>query len=190
MAPEEKTYLTVKFPLKDTSGQIKSLCSIATDITERKKTEIQLRESEQKLNAILSSLGEGVVVTDASGKFIFFNNSAEEILGLGITDTPLPEWSARYGSFRPDGVTLFPPEELPLARGLKGESTNDVELFVRNENIPEGRSIKVTGRPIFDDQQKIIGSVVVCRDISHEKTLEAQIRELTRRCKELLGSKS
>jgi PAS domain S-box-containing protein len=188
LAPQEKTYLTVKFPLKDTEGKIKALCSIATDITERKKAEMQLRESEQKLNAILASLGEGVVVTDANGKFIYFNQVAEEILGLGMTDTPLPEWSVRYGSFRPDGVTIFPPEELPLARGLKGESTNDVELFVRNEKIPEGRYIKVTGRPIFDDQKQIIGSVVVCRDISHEKNLEALIKDDEKRLKTVIVS--
>jgi PAS domain S-box-containing protein len=188
LAPEERTYLTVKFPLKDVEGHITALCSIATDITERKKAEVQLRESEQKLKAILSSLGEGVVVSDAKGKFIYFNDIAEEILGLGMTDTPLADWSSTYGSFKPDGVTLYPPEELPLARGLKGEATNEVELFVRNDNIPEGRAIKVTGRPIFDDQDKIIGSVVVCRDITHEKELKALIQENEQRLKTVIAS--
>ncbi|GAA4430556.1 hypothetical protein GCM10023188_17310 [Pontibacter saemangeumensis] len=186
--PAERTYLTVKFPLRDTEGQINALCSIATDITERKKAEKQLLESEQKLKAILASLGEGVVVSDASGRFTYFNDIAEEILGLGMTDTPLSDWSARYGSFRPDGVTLYPPEELPLARGLKGEETNEVELYVRNDKIPEGRSIKVTGRPILDDQKNIIGSVVVCRDITHEKALEALIRENEERLKTVIAS--
>jgi PAS domain S-box-containing protein len=188
LAPEEKTYLTVKFPLKDTEGHINALCSVATDITERIKAEKQLRESEQKLKAILGSLGEGVVVSDASGRFIYFNEIAEQILGLGMTDTPLAEWSSIYGSFRPDGVTLYPPEELPLARGLKGEATNDVELFVRNDNIPEGRAIKVTGRPIFDEQDKIIGSVVVCRDISHEKEMEALIQANEKKLKTVIAS--
>ncbi|MCJ8165531.1 PAS domain-containing protein [Pontibacter sp. E15-1] len=186
--PEERTYITVKFPLKDTKGRINALCSIATDITERKKAEVLLRESEQKLNAILSSLGEAVVVADASGNFTYFNDIAEQILGLGITDTALPDWSARYGSFRPDGVTLYPSEELPLARGLRGESTTDVELFVRNDNIPEGRAIKVTGRPILDDQEKVIGSVVVCRDVTHEKQLEALIQESEQRLKTVIAN--
>ncbi len=186
--PEERTYITVKFPLRDTEGHINALCSIATDITERKKAEQQLRESEQKLSAILSSLGEAVVVADANGNFTYFNDIAEQILGLGMTDTPLHNWSARYGSFRPDGVTLFPSEELPLARGLRGESTTDVELFVRNDNIPEGRAIKVTGRPILDDQRRVIGSVVVCHDITHEKELEALIQESEQRLETVIAN--
>lgn len=190
LGAEEKTYLTVKFPLKDAAGEMNALCSIATDITLRKKAEVTLRESEQRLQAILSSLGEGVVVTDATGKFTYFNRVAEELLGLGMTDTPLESWSVRYGSFRPDGVTLFPSEELPLAKGLKGESTNDVELFVRNEKIPKGRFIKVTGRPIFDEHQKIIGSVVVCRDIDKEKRVENALKRLRGRFRKLMRYKS
>lgn len=190
LGPEEKTYLTVKFPLKDAQGNMNAMCSIATDITQRKKAEMELRESQQRLQAILASLGEGVVVTDAAGRFTYFNRVAEELLGLGMTDTPLENWSQRYGSFRPDGVTLFPSEELPLARGLKGESTNDVELFVRNENIPKGRFIKVTGRPIFDDEQKIIGSVVVCRDIDKEKKVEKALLRLRARYRKLFRQKS
>ncbi|MGV3503240.1 MAG: PAS domain-containing protein [Adhaeribacter sp.] len=189
VGPEEKTYLTVKFPLRDAKGQMNALCSIATDITERKKAETELRQSHQMLQAILASLGEGVVVTDAQGRFTYFNRVAEDLLGLGITDTPLENWSLRYGSFRPDGVTLFPPEELPLARGLKGEATDDVELFVRNENIPKGRFIKVTGRPIFDDQQHIIGSVVVCRDIDKEKKVEKAFQRLRGRYRKMFRQK-
>ncbi|WP_114784347.1 PAS domain-containing protein [Botryobacter ruber] len=174
---EERTYLTVKFPLKDLEGDLYGLCSISTDITERKKMEELLRENEQRLNAILAGMGEAVVVVDNTGKFIFFNDIAEEVLGLGLTDTPVAEWSSRYGSFMPDGKTEFPPEELPLFRGLKGESTDDVEIFVRNANIPDGRSIKVTGRPIYNDTNEIIASVVVARDITHEKHLEHLIHE-------------
>ncbi|MFD3002003.1 PAS domain-containing protein [Pontibacter toksunensis] len=188
LTPEERTYLTVKFPLRDTQGRTNALCSIATDITERKKAEVRLRESEQKLKTILASLGEGVVVSDARGRFTYFNDIAEEILGLGMTDTPLSDWSSTYGSFRPDGKSLYPPEELPLAKGLKGEGTNDVELFVRNANIPEGRHIKVTGRPIFDDQEKVIGSVVVCRDITNEKNQEMLIRESEKRLNAVVAS--
>ncbi|MHA6247225.1 PAS domain-containing protein [Pontibacter sp. CAU 1760] len=185
---KERTYITVKFPLKDMAGHINALCSIATDITDRKEAEVKLRESEQMLNAILTNLGEGVVVADATGKFIYFNDISEKILGLGITDTPLTEWSKTYGSFLPDGITPFPPEELPLARGLKGESTNEVELFVRNNNVPDGRFIKITGRPVYDKQQRIVGSVVVFRDVTNEKDLEDLINESELKLKTVLAS--
>ncbi|WP_197088645.1 PAS domain-containing protein [Rufibacter radiotolerans] len=173
----QRTFLTVKFTLKDTEGVIYGLCSISTDITDRKLMEVLLRNDERRLNAILSGLGEGVVVVDTSGKFIFFNEIAEDILGLGKTDTAISDWSKTYGTFFPDGKTYYPPEELPLAKGLKGESLDNVEIFIRNENIPDGRAIKVTGRPVYNDKNEIIASVVVCRDITYEKQLEQLIQE-------------
>ena len=185
---EKRTYLTVLFPLKDTEGQPYGLCSIATDITERKQMETQLRESEQRLQAIISSIGEGVVVSDTNMNFIVFNPIAEEILGFGIADIPVNEWSSRYGTYRPDKVTPFPSEELPLFRALHGESANEVEMFIRNPVFPAGKSISVTGRPIRNNQQDIIGSVVVFRDISAMKHLEALILENDKRLQAIIAS--
>jgi len=37
-----------------------------------------------------------------------------------------------YGSYLPDAVTLYPPNELPLVRAMRGESVDAVEVFIRN----------------------------------------------------------
>jgi PAS domain-containing protein len=185
---DKRTYLTVIFPLKDTEGLAYGLCSIATDITERKQMETLLRESEQRLQAIISSIGEGVVVSDTNMNFIVFNPIAEEILGFGAVEIPVTEWASRYGTFRPDKVTPFPSEELPLFRALKGESADEVEIFIRNQVFPEGKFICVTGRPIRNNQKEIIGSVVVFRDISAMKHMEELILENEKRLKTIISS--
>jgi PAS domain S-box-containing protein len=43
------TYISIKFPLRDTAGTIYAVCGISTDITERKRTEYELRTSLDKL---------------------------------------------------------------------------------------------------------------------------------------------
>ena len=62
----------------------------------------------------------------------------------------------------PDGGDL----DLPLARALRGEETDQVELFIRNEHVPDGVFISVTGRPLRDERNQVCGGVVVLRDIT------------------------
>ena len=55
-------YLSVKFPLIDKDGKLGGVSGISTDITERRKAEIKLFESEKKLSALFSSMTEMVVI--------------------------------------------------------------------------------------------------------------------------------
>ena len=44
-------------------------------------------------------------------------------------------------------MTPFAEGELPLVRAIRGESTDSVNMFVRNANVPEGVFVSVDGRP-------------------------------------------
>src|ERR1700675_4953662 len=81
---------------------------------------------------VLENLGDGVIVADAAGRILYVNPAAERVLGVGRVDAPPEEWADRYGVFYPDAVTPHPSLELPLARALRGEETDQVELFIRN----------------------------------------------------------
>jgi two-component system, sensor histidine kinase and response regulator len=128
------------------------------------------------LEAVLSSMGGGVVVADAQGRFQVFNPMAQQLLGVGSGDVPPEQWSSYFSMFRPDGVTPFPSDELPLARALKGESVDNVEMFIRRPSLPSDAFINVTGRPIKDAEGRIYGGVVVFYDITERKRAEAAIR--------------
>ena len=164
--------LVLKFPLQDADGR-QLIGGAAFDITDRKRAERSLAEQKSILQSILDSMGEGVAATNERGEFIIFNPAALRITGLGPMGTTPAEWIEAYGVYQSDGKTKMPPEELPLGRALRGESTDSLELFARNPAKPEGTWMAVTGRPLVDHEGQTRGAVVVFRDTTERrKTLE------------------
>ncbi len=181
-------------PLTTTEGSF-VLASII-DITERKRIEVELHRAKEAaesanrvLDSSLKSIADGVIVADAQGKFLFWNAVAEEIIGVGATETPIEGWAARYGCFLPDMVTPYPSEDLPLSRTIRGEEVHEVDLFIRNLKKPEGVWISVNGRPMRDDANVVQGGVVVFRDMTErrqaQEALARQAQELARSNTEL-----
>jgi len=68
------------------SGGRKLLLTVIRDITERKKAEESIQRDRNQLEAILSSLAEGIVVRDTGNRIILMNLAAEQMLGLRIED--------------------------------------------------------------------------------------------------------
>ncbi len=171
-------------PLFDENQEVVAYVYVVHDITKDKIAAIQLEKAMQDLqnqvqltNTIFGSMGDGVIAADASGAFTIFNPSAEKILGIGPIDTTPEKWSEVYGFFFPDRVTLFPADELPLARALKGEASDEVEMFVRNPNVPEGVFISVSGRPLNEEDSIEMGGVIVFRDVSHRAIAEEALTQ-------------
>lgn len=139
-------------------------------------SEQELRRQKGILQSILDSMTEGVVVADEQGRFILFNKMAEKILGLGIIEALPDEWTQTYGVFLPDGVTPLPNDRLPLMRAIRGETSDQVEMFVRNAKIPQGVYISVSGAPLLDELGTNKGGVAVFRDITIQKRAEQRLR--------------
>ncbi len=170
------TYLSVKFPLTDHDGTSYALCGISTDITPRQRAEVALREQSEVLRSILDNMADAVIVADESERFLVFNPAAERMFGFGATATTSLEWSEQYGLYLTDMVTPFPAAQLPLARAIRGEATNDVEIFVRHDVRPEGAWVLANGRPLRDEHGHPRGGVIVCREITERKTIEERLR--------------
>ena len=136
----------------------------------------ELRNQVQLTETVFNSISDGVVVADEAGNFLLVNPSAEQIVGMGPTDTPSDQWSETYGTFYPDKVTPFPNEELPLVHAMQGRVTDEVDLFIRNSENPDGCFINVTGRPLQDERNSVRGGVIVFRDVTKAKSTEAQVR--------------
>jgi PAS domain S-box-containing protein len=121
------------------------------------------------LESVIECLPDGVILTDLSGTFLIFNSAAEQILGTRPRDVPSTDWARTYGYFLPDGVTPYPNDQLPLARALRGQEVTDAEIFVRNEQVPDGRWVNASAQPWRDETGATRGALLVFRDVSAEK---------------------
>lgn len=174
------------------------------EIAERKEAEQQLAKqaedsarSRQTLETqtrmfklVLDSMGEGLVAADREGHFLIWNDAAKKQMGRDAADIPSEQWTPHYQVYLPDGITPYPPEELPLVRALHGESVR-VELAVVR---PDRGStfLEVTAKPMKDDQGGLCGGVALLRDVTERKRAEdvlaGQALELSRYAEELSAS--
>ena len=129
----------------------------------------------QLMLAIFDSISDGVIVADEKGN-LTFNQSAERIIG-GKVDTVLEQRTEEYSIFYPDKVTPIPTEELPLVRALRGEATDEMEMFIRTTAKPEGVYISSNGRPIASPGTAARGGVVVFRDVTERVRAEEALAQ-------------
>lgn len=141
--------------------------------SDRSKAEEALQNQTEILTSILNNMGDAVIVADKRYRFLIFNPAAEHMFGTGATETRAEGWSRTYGLYLPDQITPFPPEDLPLARAIRGEEVHDLEMFVKHEKAPDGRWTRVSARPLKDAKGELSGGVIVCRDITERKKEDA-----------------
>ena len=140
-----------------------------------KKTVDDLQHQIQLMLAIFDSISDGVIVADEKGN-LTFNQSAERIIG-GRVDTVLKQRTEEYSIFYPDKVTPVPTEELPLVRALRGEATDEMEMFILTAAKPEGVYISTNGRPIASPGTTDRGGVVVFRDVTERVRAEEALAQ-------------
>ncbi len=163
-------------------SQVKLIDELQHEIAALKAANLELKSQINLMQTIFDSLSEGVVVTSLDGEFLLANPSAQEITGVGPTEGPPEEWDKTYGTFYADTVTIMPSTELPLYKAMQGETTDNINLFMRNANKPDGVFISVSGRPLYDATDSLIGGAIVFRDVTQlnevKRQLETTIAEL------------
>ncbi len=160
---------------------------VVRDLTQKKEVDAKLEQANreqqrqaQLLETVFNSISDGVIVADAEGQFTIFNPSAEQIVGIGMLETPPEQWTDQYGIFLPDQKTHLPTDQIPLVRAIQGHNTDDMELFIRNEKKPDGVYISVSGRPLEKDIDEHGGGVVVFHDITERKITEMELEQTAR----------
>jgi PAS domain S-box-containing protein len=156
------------------AGQTEEVSRQAEELA---RSERALRAQTGLLQSVLDSLGEGLIAADSEGKFFLWNPAAKTILGADPANIPPAEWALHYGVFLPDQVTLFPTDQLPLLRAIRGESS-EAEIFLRNRKRERAAWIEVSGRPLRSEDGGVRGGVVAFRDVTEAKEAQQEIRKL------------
>lgn len=159
--------------VRDESSRIIRSVGMVQDITERKKAEEELRASEQRWATTLASIGDAVISTDAAGWIMFMNGMAQELTG----------WTANEASQTPlrkvfkiinekTRLEVEDPVVKVIAKGTVVGLANHTVL-VRRDGTEV--SIDDSGAPIRDENGRINGVVLVFRDITERRQMEAEI---------------
>ncbi len=158
------------------------------DITDQKKAEEILKQSEEQFQMLYETMTEGVVLINKNGNIIFANPAAEEILGLKLSDIEARHYiSPKWEILRPDGTPL-PTEEMAGPRAMKTRS------IVKNVVMGIKRSddkiswVNVSAAPLIDDNNKLFGVVGTFTDISEQKLAKEKLTKSEEKFKFLISS--
>ena len=140
------------------------------------KTQINLiYQKESKIQTflnIINNMSEGVVVTNKYGFFTYFNKSALDIIGPQIKDIHYQSSIDLIG-FHDLNDNKLNKEQLPFQSALKKEIVTDLEILVKNSQNPNGVYISASNGFFVNEKGDVVGSVVVMKNITHKKQLEA-----------------
>ncbi|MFE3846976.1 PAS domain-containing protein [Flavobacterium sp. LB3P45] len=168
--------------------------SVGRDVTEMVKLEDEeqtaindLYENEEKLRLIVENIGEGVIVANADKKIVLANEMANEIFGIEEDEKISSHLTDHFELYFPDEKTIFPSQNLPMERALNGEITDDVEVVLWNPVAQQKKRVLISGRPLVDQNNKVVAAVVTIKDISKYKQLEQELKETELKYRQLIG---
>ena len=163
-------------PMRDESGAVTGIFVGGYDITERFRTEAQLRASEARLQAVIDAAPIGLVFADAHGRITGGNTRVEQIVGHPVLPSPDVDAYREWVSFYPDGRRVEG-REYPLARVLAGEERSELEVLYRRGDGREAW-VRFLAAAIRGQDGGTTGGVVASLDIDHERRTELRLREL------------
>ncbi|HZG63520.1 MAG TPA: PAS domain S-box protein, partial [Rubrobacteraceae bacterium] len=166
-------------PVKDLSGNLVGASTIARDITERRRTESELRLSEARFRAIIEQSPLSIQVLSPDGQTLQVNRAWEELWGVTLQDIP--------------GYNLLEDQQLVakglmpyIRRGFAGEPTLiPAAAYDPDETIPgltsheePKRWVRAFIYPIKDEDGNVREVILMHEDITERKQAEVEIRKL------------
>lgn len=142
----------------------------------------RITEGRDRLAAVLNSTREGVLMIDSAGRIALANPPVEEMWGIkriDLIDKPLGELlhDARLGIA--DKLGFATQELADLLHNLSAGRIVTTPKHTYQIAAPAPRFFERSGTPVLDEHLRVIGLVIVLRDITEEKELEQMREELT-----------
>jgi PAS domain S-box-containing protein len=157
---------------------------VFSEISARKEAEQALRDAHARadagdcmLRALMEHVPEGITIADPAGNLVMVSHRGEEMLGGRHGGMSIEEVVGHWAVYRADGATPMAAAELPLARALRGEVVQDVELVQASS---DGRKLPLlcSAAPIRARDGTVVGGIVAWRDIADRMRAEEALRVL------------
>lgn len=157
---------------------LKLLSSQAAISLQNAQLYVALRENEKRLTQFLEAMPIGVFALNAKGDPYYANQAAQRILGKGIvTEATADQLTEIYQAYLAGTDQLYPTEQQPIVRALRGESTttDDIEVHQVDKTIP----LEVSATPVFDEKGQLVYAIAAFQDITQRKQAETDRVQFT-----------
>ena len=164
---------TRAFPVRNEAGEIYRTAGISEDITQRKHMELALFQEKELAQITLKSIGDGVITTDENGNVDYLNPIAEKMTGWQLAAAkglPLTE------IFQIINEVNRTPMENPVDIVFREQcivGTSSQNLLVARDG--QEYAIEDSAAPIKTEDDRILGAVLVFRDVTEKRRLANQI---------------
>jgi PAS domain S-box-containing protein len=176
--------------VRDSAGRFLYGIRVMQDITERKRVEEILRQSERQHRELIEALPAAVYTTDAEGRLTYYNQGAVDLWGFQ-PDLDNARWCGSWRLCWPDGTPMRH-DECPMAVALK--ERRPIRGAEAVAERPDGTRVPFIPypTPLYDGSGALVGAVNMLVDISERKQAEARqrllIEELNHRVKNTLAT--
>lgn len=168
--------------IRNSDGQLMGFTKISRDITDRKRAEAALRQSEEQLRIVMDSITEhALITTDIRGLITGWNPGAQQLFGW-MADEVMGQSTA----------VIFTPEDRRTGESEKEMITAREQGKAADERYhlrKDGSRFYVSGvmSPLNDAAGHLLGYVKVARDLTERQQMEQSLREADRRKDEFLA---
>jgi PAS domain S-box-containing protein len=161
-------------PQQNGRRELAGVTFIVEDITERKRAEEALRESQQLLQLVLATLPVGVMVTDQAGNIVLANAASKRIWGDIIISGP-QRWAQTKGFWHDSGERVAPTAWASVRALSEGRASLN-ELIDIETYGGQQKTIENSAAPIRNAKGLIVGAVVVNEDVTERVRAEEQLK--------------
>jgi len=158
--------ITSKVPMFDRNGHVSGVLGTYEDITERKRAQEALRESETRYIGVIENMRDVFYRTDERGAVVMVSPSAAALLGYGSLDEVLGK--------QVDGFWMYPEEREKMLRALREDGVvRDYEVTIKKKD-GSPFFVATTSSFLKDDKGNILGVEGIFRDITERKRAEEE----------------
>jgi PAS domain S-box-containing protein len=146
---------------------------------EQKSLNEALTQSENQLKQFLKAIPVGVAIHDLTGEVIYLNQASRQLLGIeNLLAAETEQLAQAYQAYLAGTELLYPVENMPAIRSLKGEKmrVDDMEIRQPDRRVP----LEIHSTPMLDEIGNIIGAIAVLFDITDRKQTEKILADYNR----------